>query len=384
MALTSLGNTSAEGPCNHLSAILDTLEPTGFTSINRPPLLRKDTGKMLAGATRHVDPTTNATFPRWKRRSALRNVGVSSFSPKYVASGFNSPTPQARQVGAPRGAGGAPSPRQDSGEEDEDEEDRAEGGLGDEGLPLTAPSKGDVTGEGDDDELLPSPASCFFRIVETSGSACSMISPPSSNQPRRLKTSAAGHLARQRMHTARVSLPCSSTTRLLPAALCRPSTFCVTTPSKSPWASSSASARCPAFGLTLRSKRYNSSSKRQHAMGSRRKLLISETFFMSYLRHKPPGSRYVGTPLSALTPAPVKATTPPAAMSSAAASMSVSATCRPPGPATFGGSAATATFGELAVLRGLSLGARPATDTEAARCRSRRRRAGGARGGGRL
>mmetsp|Transcript_130940 Transcript_130940/g.252283 ORF Transcript_130940/g.252283 Transcript_130940/m.252283 type:complete len:278 (-) Transcript_130940:123-956(-) len=275
-------------------------EPLGLTSMSLPPFLRRIRGSTLAGATRQEEPTMRATLQEANSFSAFFRVAESNFSPKYVASGFRRPVSQDGHVGAPGGATGDRSPRgSGSGEEEEDEDDDLSPALAARfsiaalaaaerlaGAVLAGPDLGDWGGlllgggEGDDDEdeesLLLSSA-CFpslRRIVDTSGNASSTIWPCLSSHPTLLKASVAGHVLPQRKHTPRVSFPCSSKTFLLPAAVCKPSTFCVTTPAHTPLSSSSANATCPGFGRTPSSRRKSSISNLQQATGSRRKFFM--------------------------------------------------------------------------------------------------------------
>ena len=71
---------------------------------------------------------------------------------------------------------------------------------------------------------------------------------PSAASSRRRSSSSTGYAAPQSMQKFRSTLPCSSSTRSLPAFWCRPSMFCVTTADKVPACSSSASFRCARFG----------------------------------------------------------------------------------------------------------------------------------------
>src|SRR5438270_6573346 len=86
-----------------------------------------------------------------------------------------------------------------------------------------------------------------------------------------------------------------------------------------PASSNAASARWAGFGWAARLSRPRSRATLQYEAGSARKLSIEETLKGSYRVQRPPSPRNVGIPLSADTPAPVKATPRRAAAISSAA-----------------------------------------------------------------
>ena len=112
---------------------------------------------------------------------------------------------------------------------------------------------------------------------------------------------------RQRRQTRRRIEPCTSTTSRLPPRSCSVSMFCVTTACTSPRRSSSASARCAAFGSRSRARR----ARRVEAPDARR--IAPERLDRRHLERidvgpDPGRERKSGIPLSVETPAPVSTT----------------------------------------------------------------------------
>ena len=101
--------------------------------------------------------------------------------------------------------------------------------------------------------------------------------------------------------------PCTSTA-WLPAAWCRPSMFCVTTPAMNPPSSSRARAVCAGLGRMLAP----TSGSAQHChtrAGSRASMSTWPSTIGSRRSHMPPGERKSGRPLAVETPAPVSTST---------------------------------------------------------------------------
>ena len=112
----------------------------------------------------------------------------------------------------------------------------------------------------------------------------------------------------QPLHRGAKRLPCRCAATVLPARSCRSSTFCVMTATLATRAQS-ASARCPAFGSTERTRRarhwyhaHTSAGSAAHACG------VASDSASNRSQSPVCASRNVGTPLSADIPAPVDTT----------------------------------------------------------------------------
>ena len=114
--------------------------------------------------------------------------------------------------------------------------------------------------------------------------------------------------APQRMQRAVRRCPCTSIASL-PAAWCRPSMFCVTTPERKPRdLEPRERERAPGCGAML-APTSGSAQHCQTRAGSRESMSTCPSTIGSSRSQSPPGERKSGRPLAVETPAPVNATT---------------------------------------------------------------------------
>mmetsp|Transcript_104692 Transcript_104692/g.337546 ORF Transcript_104692/g.337546 Transcript_104692/m.337546 type:complete len:375 (+) Transcript_104692:114-1238(+) len=303
-SLRSLGSTSAAPPRSLRSACGDSRVSRTFTStILALFLILARSGSFAAGSTCPLVPTINTTldFTLWRRD--LASTDFTSASPKNMPSGLRIPSLHSGQIGT-RPAGGPWAASS------------SVSGFGMHwrggelllllplamllSLPALSPSL-PLLWPLPPLRLLALSCNCescsrtFFCKSVSSGSSGHLNPQPFLVGDQR---SSAGclelswlpkirHMSVRRpqapfRHTAWTSLPWSSTTCALPAAWWNPSTFCVTTMSTHPWASSSAMARWPAFGpWQARRRSLNSRSNSHTFAGSPTKPAMLETSMAS-------------------------------------------------------------------------------------------------------